>query len=56
MNIQQVQIIADIVHNVPAMLKTGSSDEGIEAKAMQNAKRQDVEKYFADLFEGAKRK
>ncbi len=52
-SIKKAQILADVMHNAPAMINTGSPEEEIIAKIMQNAKRQEADAYFSKLFEKA---
>ncbi len=52
-NIRKARIFADVVHNVPTMIKAGRPEDEITAKVMLNAKRQGVDDYFSKLFEKA---
>ena len=54
-NIKKAQILADIVHNVPMMLRAGRTKDEIASEVMYKAKRQGVENYFSKLFDAAKR-
>ena len=53
-NIRKARIFADVVHNVPTMIKAGRPEDEIAAKVLLNAKRQGVDDYFSKLFEKAK--
>ncbi|WP_305986461.1 hypothetical protein [Roseibium sp. MMSF_3544] len=53
-NLEKARIFADVVHNVPTMIRAGSPEGEIAEKIMLNAKRQGVESYFLELFEKAK--
>ena len=53
-NIRKARIFADVVHNVPTMIKAGRPEDEIAAKVLLNAKRQGIDDYFSKLFEKAK--
>ena len=53
-NIRKARIFADVVHNVPTMIKAGRPEDEIAAEVLLNAKRQGVDDYFSKLFEKAK--
>lgn len=53
-NLLKARIFADVVHNVPTMIKAGRTEDEIAAKVLLNAKRQGVYDYFSKLFDKAK--
>ena len=53
-NLKKARIFADVVHNVPTMIKAGSPEDEIAAKVMLNAKRQGVDDYFSKIFKKAR--
>ena len=55
-SIKKAQVFADVVHNVPMMVRFGRTEEEIAAEVMLKAKRQNVEEYFLKLFEMARSK
>ncbi|KQB97934.1 hypothetical protein AL073_03170 [Loktanella sp. 1ANDIMAR09] len=55
-NIDKARIFADVVHNVPMLVRADAAKDEIVAKVMLNAKRQGVDDYFSKLFEMAKNK
>lgn len=55
-NLKKAQILADVVHNVPMMVRAGRTEDEINTKVMLNAKRQGVDEYFSKLFEMTKNK
>lgn len=55
-NIEKARTFADVVHNIPTMVRAGATQEEVVTKVMLNAKRQGVDVYFSKLFEIAKNK
>ena len=53
-NLKKARVFADVVHNVPSMIKAGRAEEEIVEKVMLNANRQGVGDYFLKLFAKAK--
>lgn len=52
----KANVFADVVHNVPTMIRAGRTEEQIAANVMFNAKRHNVEEHFLELFEMARSK
>lgn len=52
--LENARILADVVHNVPMMIRNGTKQEQIILEMMRKAKRQGSESYFSKLFEMAK--
>ena len=55
-NTKKSQILADVVHNVPMMLRSSRNEEEVVNEIMSKAKRQGAEEYFSQLFDLAKTK
>ncbi len=53
-NLKKARAFANVVHNVPTMIKASRPEDEIATKVMLNAKRQGVDNYFAKLFKTAK--
>lgn len=49
-NIKKARILADVVHNVPMMIKNDRSHEAIIDEIARKAKRQGAEEYFSNLL------
>ena len=53
-NLKKARVFADVVHNVPSMIKAGRAEEEIVEEVMLKANRQGVGDYFLKLFAKAK--
>lgn len=55
-NLKKARILADVVHNVPMMIRAGRTQNEVVEKVMLNANRLDVSDYFSSLFKMAQQK